>query len=153
MAKRMVIFIAVIAGTLATAALSDNGSDPVSARKDVMKTYLALIKFLADIANGKTEYEPKAAHDAAHAMLAASKIEIDTLWVPGTAQGEVAESRSKVTIWEDFEKFEDVAEEMENAAVAVDIASQQGLIPLQQAMPALGAACKSCHQAYRGPKN
>ena len=125
----------------------------IDARKAQMKLIAYNMGILGSMAKGEAPFDSAVATSAATNLSAVAKLDRATLWVEGTIQGEVPDTRAKSEIWSDATGFEKSATELENAADALIEAAGTDVAAIQAAMGAAGQSCKSCHESYRGPKN
>lgn len=75
-------------------------------------------------------------------------------WFPTGSGAEAGlKTRAKEEIWSDPEGFRRAAELFVARAQSFNRIAQEGRIePIRAALPELGAACKACHDDYRGPE-
>jgi cytochrome c556 len=107
-----------------------------------MKVFGGSAKVLGGMAGGKVAFDAAAAQAAKDALIMASaditaKFEINAA-DPG--------SESKPEVWTNWEDFTAKAKALNDAALAIDVTSVEGI---QAGMGAIGGSCKSCHTAYR----
>lgn len=121
------------------------------ARSQHMNVYAFHIGKLGAMAQGGMEYDAATATAAADALVALSGFDHALYWIPGSAVGEVEDSRALPAIWENYEDFETKQAALNEAATAMQAAAGTDLAGLQGAMGALGGACGSCHETYRQP--
>lgn len=62
-------------------------------------------------------------------------------------------SEASPAIWENWQQFERISEELFQAAVALEASAVDGNMDLNQAIKQLGASCSSCHKDFRIKKN
>lgn len=140
---RIPLVLIATAGVLAGAAVAQEATLPeVKARKAHMQEQRAAVAVLGGMAQGQTAFDAAAAQ-AAKAALAAQGAEI-----PAKFEAEVTEaaSKSKPEIWMAWDDFVSKAEALTKAAEALDASSLDGV---RAGLGAVGAACQSCHEAYR----
>lgn len=148
-AKRMGL---VVAGLLvASSALA--ADQAVEARETVMKTMGQQLGTLGRMAKGEMDYDAATAQAAAAALLEAAQTDPATLWVEGTDNMTVEETRALPDIWDNPEDFEARRATLVEAAMQMNEAAGSSLQEMQAAMGGLGGACGGCHQAYRAPEN
>ncbi|MFT3809106.1 MAG: cytochrome c [Micropepsaceae bacterium] len=99
--------------------------------------------------------------DAAAAQAAAKTVddvagELLSFFPEGSGPGGagIEETRAKPEIWSDWAGFEARAKALDDAATLLTAAAAANdLGALGEAARQVGAACKACHQDYRGPEN
>ncbi|MFT6674148.1 MAG: cytochrome c556 [Sulfitobacter sp.] len=106
---------------------------------------------LGAIAKGEADYDSAVVKAAAGNINALAKLDKTTLWVQGTAQGEVDGSRAKPEIWSDLDGFTAKFAALEKASAEMMSAADAAAVGA--GMAGIGGACKACHETYRGPKN
>lgn len=143
-----------VLGALAVATMAvAQDQTPQQAAQAARESHMGLYAFhlgqLGAMAQGGMEYDAAAATAAADALVALSGFDQDLYWIPGTAQGEVEDSRALSAIWENYEDYEAKQAALYDAAVAMQAAAGTDLASLQGAMGGLGQSCGSCHETYR----
>jgi len=106
---------------------------------------------LGAIAKGEAEYDAGTVKAAAANLNALAKMNGATLWIEGTAQGQVDGSRAKAEIWSDPAGFAGKFAALEKASM--DMMNAGDAAAVGAGMAGIGGACKGCHETYRGPKN
>lgn len=142
---------ALLAAPLAFAQDDSPEEQAQEAREAHMGLYGFHLGKLGAMAQGGMEYDAEVATRAADALVALSGFDHALYWIPGTAVGEVEDSRALPAIWEDYADFEAKQAALNEAATAMQAAAGTDLASLQGAMGALGGACGSCHEDYRQP--
>ena len=147
--------LASLSLTLSTVAFAGGheGNPAVKARNAHMGLYSFNLGLLGDMAKGKTEYNATAATTAANDLAALAAFNQSNYWTKGTAQGEVDGSRAKAEIWSDPAGWAEKLEMMKTGSASLASVAGNGLEALQGGIEAAGAACGTCHKAYRGPRN
>jgi cytochrome c556 len=125
----------------------------IEARKHQMQLNGYSMGILGAMAKGDVAFDAATATAAASNLAATAKLDRSILWLDGTIQGEVPNTRAKAEIWSDAAGFEKSATDLETAADALVAAAGTDLAALQEAMKAAGASCGACHEKYRGPRN
>ena len=125
----------------------------VKARKAQMTLYAFNLGLLGGMAKGKIDYDAEKAQAAASGIAAVASLDASRMWLPGTDNTAIENTRALPAIWADGSDVGVKAQEFSAAVAAMDAAAGQGLEALQGAMGGLGGACGSCHKAYRAPKN
>ena len=154
--KTKVIGAAALCGIVATAAWSDgHGKSPeakaVDARHAQMQVLGYSIGILGATAKGEMEFDSAMVDSAAENIATMATLNPASLWIEGTEQGAIEDSRAKAEIWSDREGFEAAFEKLETAASALVGAADAAAVGA--GMGDLGGACKNCHETYRGPEN
>lgn len=124
----------------------------IKARKALMQLYSHNLGVLGAMAKGEMDYDAEAASAAAANLMAFATSNQLSLWPAGSDAGSVGGTRALAKMWETFPAVLENNKQMADAAVAMNAAAGTGLDGLRGAMGPVGQACKSCHQAYRGPK-
>lgn len=144
--------VALIATAGFAASHAATSSNPaVAARHAQMQMIGYNIGVLGAMAKGEAEFDAETANSVASNMKLLASMNTASLWIDGTAQGEVDGSRAKSEIWLDPEDFAAKFKKLEDASEA--LATAASLEDVRAGMGALGGACKACHETYRGPKN
>lgn len=144
----------LLAGLAAGPLLAQEDSPEMAAheaREAHMSLYAFHIGTLGAMAQGGMEYDAASASAAANALVGLSGFDQALYWIPGTAVGEVEDSRALPAIWENYEDFKAKQAALNEAAVAMQAAAGTDLAALQAAMETLGGACGGCHEDYRQP--
>lgn len=147
---------AVLCATLVTGAAlagshSAEGNKAVQARKALMGMVGYHTGLLGAIAKGEMPYDAAIVNASAANIQALAAMERATLWIEGTEQGAVPDSRAKAEIWGNPDDFGAKFADLEKAAAAISGATDAAAVGA--AMGPLGGTCKSCHETYRGPEN
>jgi len=121
--------------------LSASANDPVAERK---------VNFKANGAAMRAFGGQLAIDDFAGIAAGADKIanwaSILTTYFPKGSESEGARDE----IWFEFEKFTALAQNNQNAALALKTAAESGdKAAIQQAVQTLGASCKACHSSFK----
>ena len=127
--------------------------DAISARQAQMQLVGYNMGILGGMAKGERDFESATAVAAASNLSAVAKLDRSILWLEGSVQGQVGNTRAKAEIWTDPAGFEADATDLENAADALIAAAGTDLAALQAAMETAGKTCGACHETYRGPRN
>lgn len=102
---------------------------------------------LALMAQGKAPYDARQAADSAAHAEYMSRLPW-AAFVDGTDKG--GNTKAKAEIWKDKAKFNDYAEKMQAEMSKLSAAAKTGnLDAIKPAVGAVGAACKTCHDAFR----
>ncbi len=114
----------------------------VKERMDLMQVVRLNTGTLGDMASGKVRFNAATAAEA-KAALAAAAAQIPEKFEPQEIDP-VSEARPE--IWGNFADFTGKAKSLQEAALALDTASVEGV---RAGMGAVGGACKACHTDYR----
>lgn len=149
---------AFAAVAVVSTAFADGHSTPAlenatNARHAQMQMIAYHTGLLGDMAKGTTPYDATIATAAAENLASAASMNRITLWLEGSEQGVISNSRAKTEIWTDAAGFEEMAVALETASNAMVAAAGTDLDSLRAAMGGVGKSCGDCHKAYRGPKN
>lgn len=155
---KTMIIAALTASGIAGGAIADGHADKalmaaIKARQSQMQVIAYHTGLLGAVAKGEAEYTSEGATAAAENLAAAAGLHRELLWLEGSVQGTVEGTRATAKIWSDSEGFEKAAMGLEKAAADMITAAGQDQAAVGAAMAGLGGACKTCHEAYRGPKN
>ncbi len=152
-------FIIVLLASLSMSSISVAADDPIAsaikARIAHMDMYGFNIGIVAAMAKGKTEYDAKAASDAADNLLALANIKGGAMWPQGSSQsdpGLADKTRAKSEIWTTYPKVVERNKDMVKAAEKFAGLAGQDLKSLRAGIKDLGAACKGCHKEFRAKK-
>lgn len=130
---------------MAGAAFAQATAPEVIARKDLMKSFGGAAKTLGGMASGEVAYDAAAAEAAKQALIAGSA----DIGAKFTANVEDAASESSPAVWEKWDDFLAKGKVLNDAAVALDVASAESI---GAGMGAIGGSCKGCHTDYRVQK-
>lgn len=138
-----------LAGAAGAESHSEALGNAVKARKATMQLYAFNLGILGGMAKGAMDYDAAAASAAAGNLVKLSSQNQMAYWPKGSAQGEIDGSRALPAVWEDMAGVGQASAALKDAAMAMEAAAGTDLAALQAAMGGLGAACGSCHKAYR----
>lgn len=148
--------IALSAAVIATPVVAQDQKaleGAVKARQAQMTLYAFNLGLLGGMAKGQIEYDAGKAQAAASGLAALVTLDDSRMWLPGTDNAAMENTRALPAIWAEGSDVGAKVEALGAAVTAMDAAAGQGLEPLQAAMGGLGGACGSCHKTYRAPKN
>ncbi len=131
-----------------SAALADG--NPIEARQACMKANGKMMGVMAAVIKGEKPYD-KAAIDAAVSTTEQACAGWANWWGDDTKPGGAIETEAKAEIWSDKAGFDAASANYMKAFSAVKATADEA--SFKAAFPALGATCKSCHEAYRAPKS
>jgi cytochrome c556 len=149
---------AVALSAIAGGSMAENHADKalldaISARQAQMQLISYNMGILGGMAKGERDFDSATALAAATNLSAVAKLDRTILWLEGSVQGQVGNTRAKPDIWTDPAGFEADATDLETAADALIAAAGTDLAALQLAMETAGKTCGACHEDYRGPRN
>lgn len=130
--------------TTGVVAQAESDNPDIQARQHTMETIGQTFKPVADMAKGKIDF------DAATVQDALNKISDLAATVPSKFETEVVDPESDASekIWTNWDDFVSKAEALQKAAS--DAAGMvSGPNDLNAVMGSVGAACGSCHKAYK----
>lgn len=130
---------------LATGVVAHEGvkNETVLARMEAMKSVSENLKVMGRMAKGTAPFDAEAAQVAA-TRIASLADETPALFEP---EENDPNSEARAVIWDEFDRFADHAEDMREAAL--DAREVEDIDDLRDAMMALGATCRDCHERYR----
>lgn len=124
----------------------------VKARQGLMQLNQINAGVLFGMAQGKRDYDADMAKAAAGNIVLQASVNQMLLWPEGTdAEALPGQTRALPAIWRDYPDIEEKSKAWLAAAKATEAAAGNGLEALSATIPALGASCKGCHDAYRAP--
>ncbi len=148
----MVLKLALGAALAATLAIGvAYAQDPVSIAKARHDHY----KEIGKASKAIREEMMKPAPDVAVIQAAAKTIDalapqVPSWFPPGTGHDVVSKSEALPVIWQKPDEFKKDAAGFATAAHNFDLAAQSGkLDAIHTAFPALGGACKTCHETFK----
>lgn len=135
---------------LVTAAAANDAA--LAARKGNFQLYAFHVGLLGAMARGDVAYDAEAASTAASNLAAIASIDWTPLWVEGTDNASIANTRALPAIWSDREGFDAIKGRL--AAATADLAENAGtgLDAVRAGLGAVGQNCQACHQTYRAPQ-
>lgn len=142
-----------LAFSCALPALAEGEADAVvKARRAQMTLYSYNLAPLGAMAKGTIPYDADVATKAATNLASLAKLDQSRLWVEGSDQMSVDNTRALPDIWNNLDDVAAKATAMSAAADAMQVAAGTDLAALQAAMGDLGGACGACHKVYRAPE-
>ena len=123
--------------------------DALEARHGYMKMLSINMGTLAAMARGEMEYDEGAATTAATNLAALTRYDVPSLFVDGTAAGQIEDSEALLAIWENPDDFAAKFTQLAEAAAASPDAVKGGQGNVGPALQQLGGACKDCHDDFR----
>lgn len=151
-AVALAIVVALGAGAGMTALAHEGATGVVAERMEAMKSLGDTMKALAAMYRGRAPYDPAAVRDGAEEIRRHGGDSMMALFPPGSLQHP---SEAQPEIWEDWERFGDLAEDLRvsaaalEAAAGVDLASTDAPPQSRTAFARLGRVCTACHTDFR----
>jgi cytochrome c556 len=132
------------------AALADEAAEAaLKARQSLMSLIAYNLGPMAQMAQGRIDYDAAAAQAAADNLHGLTRHSQERLWPEGTANGEREGSRALPAVWENLEEFAMRYATLQDATTALQAVAGDGLQAVQGALGGVGGACRDCHQTYR----
>lgn len=104
---------------------------------------------LAGMAKGDMPYDEAGASRAAANIEALTHFDLPSLFVEGTAVGQIEDSAAKPEIWTNMDDFKTKFQGLVDAAAGASEAVKGGQENVGPVLGKLGGACKACHDVYR----
>jgi cytochrome c556 len=127
-----------------------SADDQIKARQAEMKANGAAMKALSAIVKGEAPYSADAVKKEIDGMIAAEKATDPKAWAADSQKGETVETYAKPEVWSQPDDFGAKYKALLDARTALAATTDEA--GFKAAFPALGAACKGCHETYRRPK-
>jgi cytochrome c556 len=142
---RVKLALAVLALGAGFAAAAWATTDPIQARRDIMKNNAQAAKTAFTMVEGKIPYD---ANKAAAAMqsLQDDMAKLPSLFPEGSDKGK---TQAAPAIWQNMEDFKAHAAKLAADAKVAEAAAPSGLDAFKAAVGAVGQDCNSCHEKYR----
>ena len=143
--------LGLVAVSFFTLAACDSGVDPnspVGKRKAIFKEMLNVSEDLGGMLRGRVPFDEKLFIEKAAHLDQLGR----TPWQYFPEVPESDKSSAKAEVWEQQEKFKNLAREMEQATANLVTSTQASPMitsALKQRMQAVEDSCESCHQAFR----
>ncbi|WP_319531558.1 cytochrome c [uncultured Cohaesibacter sp.] len=145
---KKIAFAAVAFALLASPALADEKEDAVAARQAFFKQLGGEMGPLVKIMKG--DYDAAAAQQHADKLAELSTTDISPFFLEGTSNQDMpGKTEASAKIWEDMDGFKEKFTALQTAAATLKTEAGKGKGELAGAFQAVGASCKSCHDAYR----
>lgn len=151
-ASRLCAALALAAATALPAAAETPFATEIEARQGQFKLLAINVGPLVGMAQGQVPYDAALARQAADNLVAIAGLHEGLLWPEGSDNAAVAGTRALPAIWEDIEDFGTRLAALRSATADLQGVAGDGLEAVQGAIGPVGAACSSCHQAYRAPQ-
>lgn len=136
-----------MAGAGAAFALG-SADDMINARQAEMKANTKAMKALVSILKGETPYDPAAIQSAAKTITdARAASEAAGAWDAASQKGATVQTEAKPDIWTDAAGFTAAWTNLDKAVAQLAASTDEA--SFKAAFPALGGACKGCHEKFR----
>ena len=145
-----VLALAVGVGIIGAGAGLAAGSadDMINARQAEMKVNMKAMKDLVSILKGETKYDAAAVQAAAKSITDAQAEGVaKDVWNASSQTGATVKTGAKAEIWTDAAGFTADWKTLDTAVAALAATTDEA--SFKAAFPALGAACKGCHEKFR----
>jgi cytochrome c556 len=134
-----------LALTVSTSAFAEEAKNYIKYRQAMMKAIGGHTGAASQIIRGKVNAKGDLVLHAK--ALADLNAHLTRLFPEGSDFGE---TKAKVEIWEQWDKFQEAALDSKNATAALDRAvAEDDATKIGDAMQAVGRACKGCHKEFR----
>lgn len=149
MKNRTAIALALAIGLATAGAVFAASTDElIATRQAEMKTNMQAMKALVAIIKGATPYDQAAVQNAAKSIKdATADSQAKGAWDASTQSGGTVKTGAKPDIWTDAAGFAEAWKSLDTAVARLAAVSDEA--SLKAAFPALGSACKGCHEKYR----
>lgn len=145
-AMALAIGLGVIASGAGLAAGS--ADDMINTRQAEMKVNMKAMKALVSMLKGETPYDAAAVQAAAKSITDAQAEGVaKDVWNAASQSGATVKSGAKPEIWTDAAGFQAAWKDLDTAVAAISATKDEAAF--KKAFPALGAACKGCHEKFR----
>ena len=125
-----------------------SADDMINARQAEMKVNMKAMKDLVSILKGETKYDAAAVQAAAKSISDAQAEGVaKDVWNTSSQTGATVKTGAKPEIWTDAAGFTDAWKNLDTAVAALAATTDEA--SFKAAFPALGAACKGCHEKFR----
>jgi cytochrome c556 len=125
-----------------------SADDMINARQAEMKVNMKAMKALVSMLKGETPYDTAAVQAAAKSMTDAQAEGVaKDVWNASSQTGATVKSGAKPEIWTDGAGFTAAWKDLDTAVAA--LAASKDEAAFKAAFPAVGAACKGCHEKFR----
>ena len=143
----LLAFGLAVAGT--SAGLAQSTADSmINARQAEMKANMQAMKALVSILKGETPYSDAGVQAAAKLIQDAHAAgKAADVWNASSQTGATVKSDAKAEIWSDASGFAAAWTALDAATAGIQASHDEA--SFKAAFPALGGACKGCHEKYR----
>ena len=125
-----------------------SADDMINARQAAMKTTTKAMKALVSILKGESAYDNAAVQGAVKSIRdAQAGAAAAGAWDASSQTGGTVQTKARPEVWSDAAGFAAAWSTMDKALAAIAAAGDEA--GFKAAFPALGAACKGCHEKYR----
>lgn len=122
--------------------------DLINARQAEMKVNMKAMKAFVSMLKGETPYDAAAVQAAVKSMADAQAEGVaKDVWNASSQTGATVKTGAKPEIWTDAAGFTAAWKDLDTATAA--LAATTDLASFKAAFPAVGAACKGCHEKFR----
>ena len=133
---------------IAAPALAGPKEDAVSERQAYFKQLGGNMGPLAKMLKG--DYDATTAQQHADALADLTTNDISSLFMEGTSNADMpGATKALPAIWKDMDGFAAKYKALASAAANLKVEAGKGKTELAAAFGAVGASCKSCHDAFR----
>ncbi len=151
-AMALAVITALTAGATLVASAHEGATGVVAERMEAMESLGDAMKGLAAMYRGRAPYDAAAVRDAAEAIGRHGGERMTALFPPGSLHHP---SEAQPEIWEDWERFGELAEDLRVTAAALaaaagpDAAASEASAQSRAAFARLGRVCSACHTDFR----
>ena len=140
----MRIFLIIFVLCFSTSLAHQGATGVVKKRMENMSAMADANKLLTTVFRGQAEFNQSIIQNAAEIFLKHSGTALTDLY-PEDSFSDVSEA--KITIWQQWDKFEQYAFDLQNAAAA--LAEVNGELDFKRKFRDVGRACSGCHRVFR----
>ena len=142
---RKTVCLLLLIGSAGFAFAHSGATGIVKERMDGMGSLAQSMKALVQMERSEDIDLDKTAEIAR--QIQAQSGDVMTVRFPAGQQPMVSEASP--AIWEDWDRFEQISEELLQVAIKLEASAMSGDVDLKSAVKELGATCSSCHQDFR----
>lgn len=143
----MVAAVTVLLAPLAAQAQFQKAEDAIEYRQGAFFVMGQHFGRIGAMANGKAPFDAKAAAENAAIVQQMSRLPF-AAFGPGTEKGH--DTKAKPGIWQQQDKFKDLAGKMQDEVAKLDVAAKGGKEDeIKAAFGNAAKSCKACHDEYR----
>ncbi len=142
---RKTVCLLLLSGSAGFAFAHSGATGIVKERMDGMGSLAQSMKALVQMERSEDIDLDKTAEIAR--QIQAQSGDVMTVRFPAGQQPMVSEASP--AIWEDWDRFEQISEELLQVAIKLEASAMSGDVDLKSAVKELGATCSSCHQDFR----
>jgi cytochrome c556 len=148
---RIAVSLLALGAGVTFALAAGSVDDQIKTRQDEMKANGQALGALVNIIRGQTAYDAAAVKTALDTMRAAIAASTAINAWDVSAQGGTIVSRAKPEVWSNAAGFAAAEQQLADALTGLEATSDEA--GFKAAFPALGAACKNCHEQFRAAEN